>query len=70
MLSIGPALAKAGPGKGGGSWGLKPRFELDILQNIFYLCDTRNLRGDYHTLGFNQHKSKLSSVETQNSYVR
>ena len=29
-------------------------------------CDTRNLRGDYHTLGFNQ-KSKLSSVETQNN---
>ena len=30
-------------------------------------CDTQNLRGDYHTLGFNQQKSKLSSVETQNS---
>ena len=33
-------------------------------------CDTRNLRGDYHTLGFNQQKSKLSPVETQNSSVR
>jgi len=31
------------------------------------LCDTRNLRGDYHTLGFTQQKSKLSSVEIQNS---
>jgi len=59
-----PALERVG------SWGLKPRLELDILQNIFYLCDTRNLRGDYHTLGFNQHKSKLSPAETQNSYVR
>ena len=65
----GPALAKAGPGKRGG-WGLKSRLELVILTKKFYLCDTRNLRGDYHTLGFNQHKSKLSSVETQNSYVR
>jgi len=35
-----------------------------------HICDTRDLRSDYHTLGFNQQKSKLSSVETQNSYVR
>jgi len=36
----------------------------------FKMCDMRNLQGDYHTLGFNQQKSKLSSVKTQNSYVR
>ena len=27
-------------------------------------CDTRNLRGDYHKLGFNQQKSKLSSEQS------
>ena len=33
-------------------------------------CYMRNLRRDYHALGFNQQKSKLSSAQTQNSYVR
>ena len=45
-----------------------PRY--DFLMKKLGDCDTRNLRGDYHTLGSNQQKSKLSSVETQNSQVR
>jgi len=48
----------------------KPDF-VKYLHKLFVLLvlfsDTRNQRGDSHTLGFNQQKSQLSFAETKSS---
>ena len=46
-------------------------FVLLVLFSEYFVsnefCDARNLRGDSHTLAFNQQKSQLSFAETKNS---